>query len=134
MIIAADYPFIDILGSMLVFFLWVMWFWMLIVVLTDVFGRRDIGGWAKAGWTVMMVFLPLLGVLIYLIAHGSSMADRRAAEVQAQQAQLDQHIRKVAGAPGGDGAASEIASAKSLLDSGAISPDEFEQLKRKALA
>src|SRR4051795_10701671 len=123
MITAADYPFIDIVGTMLVFFLWIMWFWTLIVVLTDVFSRRDIGGWAKAGWTFFMLFLPILGVLVYLIADGKDMAERRAGDVRVQEQQLDDHIRQVAAA---DGPATEIANAKQLLDSGAIDASEFE--------
>jgi hypothetical protein len=130
MMIAADYPFMDILGSMLVFFLWVMWFWTLIIVLTDVFARQDIGGWSKAAWTLFTFILPILGVLIYLIAHGSDMADRRAADVHTRQRALDDHIRSVTA---GDGPATEIANAKQLLDSGAIDAAEFDQLKRRAL-
>lgn len=137
MILAADYPFLDILWTMLVFFLWVMWFWCLIIIIGDVFSRRDIGGWSKALWTTMLIFLPVLGMLIYLIAHGSDMADRRVQGVQRQQAALDDHIRTVAGngsGNGGGGAAAEIARAKQLLDSGAIDPSEFAQLKQRALA
>lgn len=141
MILAADYPFLDILWTMLVFFLWVMWFWCLIIILGDVFSRRDIGGWSKAGWTTMLIFLPVLGMLIYLIAHGSDMADRRIKGAQEAQAAMDDHIRSVATGSAGGGAhssnggpAGEIARAKSLLDSGAINPGEFEQLKARALA
>jgi hypothetical protein len=134
MILAADYPFLDIFWTMLVFFFWVMWFWTLIVVLSDVYGRRDIGGWSKALWTVFVIFLPLLGVLVYLIAHGSGMAERRAGDIATQQERVDQHIRTVAQTDGGRGAAAEIADAKQLLDSGVIDAAEFEQLKRKALA
>src|SRR3954447_4436381 len=108
MITAADYPFLDIVGTMLVFFLWIMWFWTLIVVLGDVFSRRDVGGWAKAGWTFFMLFLPILGVLVYLIADGKGMAERRAGEVKVREQQLDDHIRQVAAA---DGPATEIANA-----------------------
>lgn len=142
MILAADYPFLDILWTMLVFFLWVMWFWCLIIIIGDVFSRRDIGGWSKALWTTMLIFLPVLGMLIYLIANGSDMADRRVQGVQRQQAALDDHIRTVTGGNGsgsgsgngGGGAAAEIARAKQLLDSGAIDPSEFAQLKQRALA
>lgn len=131
MVLAADYPFLDILGTMLVFFFWVMWFWTLIVILGDVFSRQDIGGWTKAGWTLFVFVLPLLGVLVYLIAQGSAMAQRRAKEYVAQQAMMDDHIRAVSG---NGGAAGEIAHAKALLDSGAIDSSEFDQIKQKALA
>jgi hypothetical protein len=128
---AADYPFLDIVGTMLVLFFWVMWFWCLIVVLSDVFRRQDIGGWGKAGWVVLLFFVPVVGMLIYLIAQGRDMAQRRAHDVESQQQLLDDHIRRVAA--DGDGAASEIAQAKALLDSGAIDEREFAQLKQRAL-
>jgi hypothetical protein len=134
MILAADYPFLDVLWTMLVFFAWVIWFWMLIVVLSDVFRRGDLSGWGKAGWAVFMIIAPFLGVFVYLIAHGKDMGERRIKDMQAQQAQVDQHIRSVAGDGGANGAASEIAHAKELLDSGAINDAEFQQLKAKALA
>ena len=132
MVIADSYPFLDIVGTMLVLFFWVMWFWCLIVVLSDVFSRQDIGGWSKAGWVVLTIFLPLLGVLVYLIAHGRDMAERRVAAARAQDQAFDDRVREVARS--GDGAASEIATAKALLDSGAIDEQEFVQLKQRALA
>ena len=131
MVIAADYPFFDILWSMIVFFAWVVWIWMMVVLLTDVFRRRDIGGWTKAAWCVFMIVLPFLGALVYLIRQHDAMADRRVKDVEAQQAMIDSHIKHVAGS---DGPATEIANAKQLLDSGAIDRTEFEQLKHRALA
>jgi hypothetical protein len=133
MVIAADYPFLDILWSMIIFFVWVVWIWMMIIILTDVFRRRDIGGWAKAGWTVFLIVLPFLGVLAYLISQHDKMADRSAEEARGQQAQFDQYVKSVAG-NGGGGAAAEIDKAKQLLDSGAITQPEYEALKAKALA
>ena len=133
MVLAADYPFLDIVGTMLIFFAWVIWFWILIRVLVDVFRRHDISGWAKAGWTLFMIVLPFLGVLIYLIAHGKEMGQRDLEQAQASQAQFDQYVKSVAGADTG-GAASEIAKAKGLLDSGAITQAEYDSLKAKALA
>jgi Phospholipase_D-nuclease N-terminal len=134
MVIAADYPFLDILGSMLIFFAWVIWFWMLIRVLTDVFRRHDLSGWGKAAWSLFVIVLPFLGVLIYLIAHGQEMGERDLEFVRASRTQFDEHIRDVAGSGGPDGAASEIAKAKSLLDSGSITQSEYESLKAKALS
>lgn len=128
----ADYTFIDALWTMIVFFAWVMWFWLVISMLTDVFRRHDISGGAKALWTIFIIFLPLLGVLIYLISQGKGMAERRLGEAQAAQAQFDAHVREVAGG-GGAGAAAEIEKAKQLLDSGAITQAEFDALKAKAL-
>jgi|SRR4051812_7662405 len=130
MILATDYPFLDIVGTMLVFFFWVMWFWCLILVLSDVFRRKDLSGWAKAGWATLMVFIPWLGVLVYLIAHGKDMGERRLDDMADQQARFDAHIRQVATSD----STAEIARAKELLDSGAIDASEYDILKRKALA
>jgi Short C-terminal domain/Phospholipase_D-nuclease N-terminal len=131
MVLAADYPFLDILWTMIIFFAWVAWIWILIVILTDVFRRRDIGGWAKAAWTLFVIVVPFLAVLIYLIAYHDSMADRQAERIQGQRAQFDSYVREVAD---GGGAASEIDKAKKLLDDGTITQSEFEALKAKALA
>jgi hypothetical protein len=131
---AADYPFLDIFWTMLVFFMWVIWFWILITVMIDIFRRRDTGGWSKALWVIFVVFLPYLGVFVYLIANGKGMAERRAEDIQASQAAFDDRVRSVAGAGGGETAADQIHKAKALLDSGAITQAEFDQLKAKALA
>jgi hypothetical protein len=134
MLIAADYPFLDVVGTMLIFFAWVIWFWLLITVFSDLFRRHDISGWGKAGWIVLVVVLPYIGVLIYLIGQGKHMAERRAQDIRASQAAFEDQVREVAGTSGGGGAAGEIARAKQLLDSGAIDQAEFDQLKQKALA
>ena len=88
MVIAADYPFLEIMGTIIVFFAWVAWFWVLISILSDVFRRHDISGWGKAGWTLFVVVLPFLGVLIYLIAQGGKMAERNIEQAKAAQAQV----------------------------------------------
>jgi hypothetical protein len=129
--IAADYPFLDVLWSMIIFFVWVTWIWMMILILSDVFRRRDLSGWGKAGWTFFLIVLPFLGALIYLIAQSDGMAERRAQDVQGQREQMDDYVRSVAGS---GGAAAEIDKAKALLDSGAINQAEFEAIKAKALA
>jgi hypothetical protein len=131
LILAADYPFLDVVWTMLVFFAWIIWFWLLITVLADVFRRHDIGGGAKVGWTLFVIFLPFLGVLIYLGTQSKQMAERNQREVQASQTQMDDYVRSVAD---GGGAAAEIERAKKLLDSGAISQAEFEAIKQKALS
>jgi hypothetical protein len=131
MVIATDYPFIDILWTMILFFAWVVWIWMMIAILTDVFRRRDIGGWSKAAWTVFLIVLPFAGALIYLIAQHDGLAERRQKDATDSQAMLDDHIRAVAAT---DGPATEIASAKRLLDEGTIDQAEFAQLKQKAMA
>ena len=131
MVLASDYPFLDVLWTMLVFFGWVIWFWLLITVFGDLFRRHDISGWGKAGWILLCVVLPYLGVLIYLGVQGKNMAERSAKQAQASQDQLDRYVRETAGK---SGPADEIARAKQLLDSGAISQAEFDQMKQKALS
>jgi Mn2+/Fe2+ NRAMP family transporter len=131
MVFAADYPFLDIFWTILIFFGWVIWIWMVIAILADVFGRHDISGWVKAAWTVFIIVLPFLGVLIYLITNSKDMAARRARESQAARAEFDAYVKTVA-AP--SGAAAEIEKAKQLLDSGAITQAEFDAIKAKALA
>ena len=128
--ILANYNFASFLWDVLVIFAFVIWFWLLIVVFGDVFRRRDIGGWGKAAWIILVIVLPYLGVFIYLIAEHSGMADRTVQDVQTQQAATDQYIRSVAGS---GGPAGEIETAKRLLDSGAITQVEYDSLKAKAL-
>jgi uncharacterized membrane protein YcjF (UPF0283 family) len=127
--LATDYPFLNILWTMIIFFAWVIWIWIAITVLIDVFRRHDVGGWTKAGWVILVIVLPFLGVLLYLLANHEGMAKRNAKQAEAQKAQFDEYVRDAAG-----GSASEIAKAKELLDSGAISQEEYDQIKRKALA
>jgi hypothetical protein len=131
-VFAADYPFLDVLWTMIIFFAWVIWIWMMIAILTDVFRRRDLGGWGKAAWVVFLIVLPFLGALVYLIANHEGMAERSAKQAQAAQADFDSYVKTVA--KNGGGAATEIEKAKGLLDSGAIDQAEFEALKAKALA
>jgi hypothetical protein len=130
MVFAADYPFLNILGTMIIFFAWVIWIWMMIVILTDVFRRRDMSGWGKAAWVVFLIVLPFLGALIYLIANHDGMADRNAKQAQTARAEFDDYVKSVSKE---GGAASEIEKAKGLLDSGTINQAEFEALKAKAL-
>jgi Short C-terminal domain/Phospholipase_D-nuclease N-terminal len=131
MIVLADYPFLDVMWTMLVFFLWIAWFWMLFGVWGDIFRRRDISGLGKTGWFIFTLVLPFLGVFIYLVSQNDGMNQRNHERDQAQRAQIDDYVRSTAG---GGGAAAEIEKAKRLLDSGAISQPEFEALKQKALA
>jgi hypothetical protein len=131
MFFAADYPLLDIVWTMLVFFAWVIWFWLLITVFGDLFSRHDISGWGKAGWMVLVVVLPYLGVFIYLISQGKQMAERRGQQSRAARADFDDYVKTVAAS---GGAAAEIEKAKQLLDSGAISQAEFDAIKARALA
>jgi hypothetical protein len=128
--VGADYPFLDVLWTMLVIFLWVMWFWILITVWTDVFRRRDIGGGMKTLWLIFTILTPFLGVFIYLIANNDGIAQRNVEQMKAQQERFDEAVRASAGS---GGAAAEIEKAKGLLDSGAISQAEFDAIKAKAL-
>jgi Short C-terminal domain/Phospholipase_D-nuclease N-terminal len=128
---AADYPFLDVFWSILIFFLWVIWIWIVITVLIDVFRRHDIGGFAKALWVIFVVVLPWLGVLIYLIFEHDGMRERSVSQARQQQEQFDSYVRERAGGPD---PASQIAQAKQLLDSGTITQAEFDALKAKALA
>jgi Phospholipase_D-nuclease N-terminal len=132
-VVAADYPFLDVLWTMLIFFLWVIWFWILIGIIGDIFRRHDISGWSKALWVLFVIFLPLLGVLIYVGVNGKGMADRNAASQQTARTEMDDYVRSVA-ASGSGGATAEIERAKQLLDTGAIDADEYAAIKRKALA
>jgi hypothetical protein len=127
--VASDYPFLDVFWTMIIFFLWVIWIWFLIAILSDVFRRHDIGGGSKALWCVFIIFLPFLGAFIYVLVNGQGMAQRNVKEAQTARSQTDEYIRSVAGGPAG-----EIEKAKQLLDSGAISQDEYAALKAKALA
>jgi Phospholipase_D-nuclease N-terminal/Short C-terminal domain len=129
--IAADYPFLDVLWTMIIFFTWVVWIWIMVVILTDVFRRRDISGWGKALWVIFLIVLPFLGALVYLIAQHDGMAQRQSDAARGQKAEMDEYVRSVAGS---GGPAAEIDKAKQLLDSGAISQTEFDAIKAKALA
>ena len=131
MIIASAYPFLDIFWTTIIIFAWVIFIWIAITVLIDIFRRHDISGWGKAFWVVFIVVLPWIGVLFYLIFNHTGMAERRVKEVQTAQSQYDEHMRQVVGA---GGAASEIERAKQLLDNGTITQAEFDSIKAKALA
>ena len=130
MVIAASYPFLNVFWDILIFFAWVIFIWIAITVLIDVFRRHDISGWGKAGWTIFVIILPFLGVLIYLIVNHEGMTERKVRDVAQQQAQFDDYVRQAAGK---GGPASEIETAKKLLDSGTITQAEFDAIKAKAL-
>jgi hypothetical protein len=128
---ADDYPLVDLLWTFVLFFALMTYFWLLITALGDLFRRRDVSGWGKAAWTVFVIVLPLIGSLTYLITQGRAMADRDVQQAAAVKQRTDEHIRSVA-APDYRGV-DEIARGKELLDRGAISQEEFEQLKRRVL-
>jgi hypothetical protein len=126
--IAAEYPLLNIIWTMFVFFIFIMWLMIVFKVIVDIFRRKDTGGGAKTLWLIFVIFLPFLGVFIYLIAEGKNMAHRDAEQMMAQKAELDEYVRGVAG-----GAAGEIAQANKLLADGTITQEEFDKIKAKAL-
>jgi hypothetical protein len=117
--------------TLLVFFGWVIWFYLLITVFGDLFRRHDLSGWAKAAWIIFVIVVPYVGVLIYLIAEHDGMAERNTKQLQQSQAQMDDYVRSVAAK---SDPADQIAKGKQLLDQGAISQAEYDALKQKALA
>ena len=131
MVLAADYPFLDVLWTLIVFFLWISWFMLLFHAIGDVFRRRDITGGKKTLWLIFLLFAPFLGVFVYLIANSDDMAQRNAEQMAAARRETDDYVRSVAGS---SGAAGEIERAKGLLDSGAINQQEYDAIKAKALA
>lgn len=135
MVLAAttsSYPLLELFWTMLVLFGFVLWFWLLIVVFGDLFRRDDVSGWGKAAWTVFLIVLPFIGILAYLIAQGGSMAERRGKEAAAARKMYETDVRSIAANAGQP--ADQIATAKQLRDSGDITAEEYEVLKRKALA
>ena len=135
MVIASSYPFLDILWTTLIFFAWVIFIWIVITALIDIFRRHDLSGWGKAGWIIFIVIIPWIGVLAYLIVNHDGMNERKVKDVQQSQAQFDDYVRKTAGSGSGSGgAADEIQKAKQLLDNGTITQAEFDAIKAKALA
>ena len=129
MLLAADYPFMDVLWTMVLFFAWIAWIWIAITIFTDIFRRHDIGGWHKAAWVVFVILLPFLGILVYLIAQHDGMRDRSIEQAKAQKQAFDEYVQEQAG-----GSAHEIAKAKELLDAGTITQAEFDAIKAKAVA
>jgi hypothetical protein len=129
--LAASYPFLDVIWTMFIFFLWIIWFWLLFTVFIDIFRRHDISGGKKTLWLIFVIILPYLGVFIYLITQNEGITQRNVDRAQSQKAQFDDYVRTTAGS---GGPAAEIERAKGLLDSGAITQAEFDSIKQKALA
>ena len=130
-LIATAYPLLEVFWTMLIFFAFFIWIWILITVFADVFRRTDISGWGKTGWIIFVIILPYLGVFIYLIAEHKGMTERAIKQQEAAQGQMDQYVKSVAGQ---NDPTSQIANAKGLLDQGTITQAEFDQIKQKALA
>ncbi|MEU3688547.1 SHOCT domain-containing protein [Streptomyces narbonensis] len=129
-----DYPLLNVFWTMLWFFLWIMWLFLLFKVITDIFRDHDLSGWGKAGWLIFCILLPYLGVLVYVIARGKSMGERDVKQAKASEAAFQDYIRKTAGTAPGGGATDELARLADLKEKGAITPEEFEKAKAKVLA
>ena len=132
MLVATDYPLLEAFETILIFFAFFIWIWLLFVVFADIFRRTDIGGWGKTGWIIFVIILPYLGVFVYLIAEHKGMTERQVKEVKTAQSEMDRYVREAAGSASDP--TQQIAKAKELLDAGTISQEEFDSLKRKALA
>jgi Phospholipase_D-nuclease N-terminal len=129
-VIATSYPLLEVFWTMLIFFAFFIWIWILITVFTDVFRREDISGWGKTGWIIFVIILPYLGVFVYLIAEHKGMTERTIRQQEAAQSQMDQYVRSVARSDPTE----QIAKGEELLKQGTISQAEFEQIKQRALA
>ncbi len=128
--LAYDYPLLGALWTMFVFFLWIIWFYMLFKVMADVFRDHELGGWAKAAWLAFVILLPFLGVFVYVIARGDSMARRDVDAAESQKHAFDSYVRDVAGT---GGSADELAKLADLRQRGVISEAEFDREKAKVL-
>ncbi|ADJ45681.1 integral membrane protein [Amycolatopsis mediterranei S699] len=129
---SAEYPFLGLMWTMLVFFCWIAWFWLLFLAFGDLFRRDDVSGWAKAGWTVLLIVLPFLGVLLYLVTQGRHLPERQRAREAAARDRFDGYVRSVSTSD--TTGAAQIAQARRLLEEGVIDDAEYQALKRKALA
>jgi Short C-terminal domain/Phospholipase_D-nuclease N-terminal len=130
--VVADFGTGQVLWSMVWFFLFFLWIWLLIMVFGDIFRSHDLSGWGKALWTIFVIVTPYLGVFVYLIARGGKMHEHDVAQAQAQDAAMQQYIRNVAGSNGGP--ADQLSRLAELRDSGVLTEDEFQQLKARTLA
>jgi ABC-type multidrug transport system fused ATPase/permease subunit len=131
MSIATSYPLLEVFWTILIFFGFVVWIWILFTVFADLFRRRAIGGWGKTAWIVFVVIFPFLGVFVYLIAEHKGMSERSLAQQESAQAEMNQYVRSVAGT---SDPTQQIAKGEELLKAGAITQAEFDQIKKRALA
>ena len=129
---STDYPVLNVFWTMFEIFAFVIWFWLLFVVLTDVFRSSDLSGWGKAGWTIFVIFLPLIGILTYLIVRGRSMHERSARQAAKQDEAFRSYVQEAAGSP--PSSADQLAKLADLRQRGVITSEEFEQEKTKVLA
>ena len=127
-------PILDFFWTMMIFFLWIIWIWLLITVFIDVFRDKGLNGFAKAAWVLFLIFIPLLGVLVYLIARGDAMHERQMAYAVNQQKRSEDYIRQVSGGGGATGNADELTKLADLHGKGVLTDDEFASQKAKLLA
>jgi type VI protein secretion system component VasK len=131
MLATYQYPILDLFWTMLMVFLFVIWIWLLIYIFMDIFRSHDMGGWVKALWVIFIVFLPFLGVLVYLIARGGSMQERSIKQAQQQKQEFDQYVRETAGSAS---PADQLQKLADLRASGSLSDADYEKAKAKILA
>ena len=129
--LATDYPLLEVFWTMLIFFAFFIWIWLLFIVFADIFRRKDTSGFAKVAWIIFIIIIPYFGVFVYLIAEHNGMAERSEKQAEAAKSEMDTYVRSVAGS---NDPATQIANAKALLDQGSINQAEFDQIKQKALA
>jgi hypothetical protein len=129
-----DYPLLDLFWTMLWFFIFIAWLFLLFTLFADIFRSKDMGGWAKALWTLFIIILPILGSLVYLIVRGRSMHERAAEDYQEREKAFRTYVQEAAGPAGGAGVADELSKLAALRDSGALTADEFEAQKTKLLS
>jgi ABC-type multidrug transport system fused ATPase/permease subunit len=130
--LAYTYPLADLFSTMLGLFVFFIWFWLLIIVFSDIFRSRDLSGWAKALWVIFVIILPFLGILIYLIARGGKMHERAEAQATQQQQAFDAYVKQAAGTSGSS--VDELAKLADLKAKGVITDAEFEAQKAKLLS
>jgi hypothetical protein len=130
--LAYTYPLLDVFGTMLGFFLLIIWFWLLIVVFSDIFRSHDMSGWSKALWVIFVIVLPFLGIFVYLIARGGKMQERAAAQAAQQQQAFDAYVKETAGAE--TDSTVQLAKLADLKQQGVLTDAEFETQKAKILA
>ena len=128
-----SYPLLDAFWTIFIIFLWVIWIWILVWVFIDIFRSQDLSGWAKALWFLFVLFIPLVGVVVYLIARGGSMNERAAQQAQQQDQEFHSYVQQAA-ADSPANTADQLAKLADLRDRGVISAQEFEQQKAKVLA
>ncbi|MFI8321697.1 SHOCT domain-containing protein [Streptomyces sp. NPDC085529] len=129
-----DYPLLNVFWTMCWFFLWIMWFFLLFRIVTDIFRDHGLSGWGKAGWLAFCILLPFLGVLVYVIARGTGMTRRDVEQAEESEAAFQEYVRKAAGTSGGGGGAAELARLAELKEKGALTDAEYERAKAKLLA